>query len=221
MDHILINNNVITIDNAVGIGLLEHDEVKCPYEIVSAFTLRTALLDNICSYGKPYAITFSNGCGDIYFNDIMNGFNQVLAEAKLDCPIIGSTESNFKIVQSSMSVTIIGTKIEKPSKVETDVCYAVVGYPLVGPAVIANPHKAVPISDVLELVDIALDVIPIGSKGITGAMTRFTTNKIKCELDVNQSGGPSTSILVRYNKEDRDLILKYSSVGFHEVVIHD
>lgn len=223
-NHLSFNSNnqefIVTIDNAVGIGQKEYDHIQVPYDILSYFTLRTAYIDNITSYGKPNCIILANGCGDESHKSLMKGIDRFKTETNINIPVISSSESNFKILQSSLSVTVIGEKKLPNKKAEfRDSKYAVIGKPLVGNEVIEDIHSVVNIDLIAKLLKLpsVLNVIPIGSKGIQATFNKnFGNKKINCFLDVYKSAGPSTAVIIEYldEVEVKDLVLN----NFYEIL---
>lgn len=221
MDYLKIDNKIITIDNSVGIGMLEMDQVKCPYDVVAYYTLRTALIDNICAGGLPIAITFSNGCKDENYLEIIKGFNQLISETNSDLKMIGSSESNFDIRQSSLSVTVIGQDSDNRKSLDDSLQYMIVGLPLVGQEVIDNPNKVVSINEVIEVAKIARIIEPVGSKGAGHAISKICKKDWSVEFDLTKSGGPSTSVVIGYLKNDEQRLLSTIKTCYKKVSTND
>ncbi|WP_068677275.1 hypothetical protein [Oceanobacillus sp. Castelsardo] len=210
---------VITTDNSGAIGLKEEDAVQVPYEIVSYYSFRVAVVETLASGAMPVSVVLQNFCGNGAWENLITGIRRGLAELGMgNVAITGSTESNFSLSQSAIGVTIIG---KRPAlnqvKIKTSDSYrvALIGLPLVGEKVIAQEDDVVPLSvvrDICKMRDV--QVWPVGSKGILHELKRmvpsFDGGKMKdnIKLDLEKSGGPSTSILVKYPLEKESELLQ-------------
>lgn len=197
----LPNNSILTIDNAGCLGELVHDVVACPNEIVSYFTARTALFEQLCAGALPHVIALANFTGDHAWDDYVRGIARAYEELGLVLPrIVGSTESNFTATQSGISLTLVG---DVHFTVTTDCQYwYVVGVPLVGPQVLQNPEKCAPLGWIYEqLVKGVIQYVhPVGSGGIRKECSRLFDEQIHVDVPMDVSGGPATAVIVGTNE---------------------
>ncbi|MEK4699072.1 hypothetical protein MKX47_05705 [Solibacillus sp. FSL R7-0668] len=192
-----VNNMIVTIDNSGCIGSKELDAVQVPDEITAYFTARTAILEQLCAGALPIQLLMANFSGDIVWASYEQGFKRAFDEMKLAMPpLTGSSESNFQALQSAVSLTILGQK--KFQRTIQDCAYFVVGEPLVGNEVLANPQKVAKLHELYErLVDETIVAIwPTGSKGIAAEIERFIGKGFTSAVDLHTSAGPSSAVLV-------------------------
>ena len=86
--------------------------------------------------------------------------------------------------------------------------FAVIGRPLVGPAVLAHPQWIAPLSLFVELLasPSVYELVPIGSKGIYYEWMQLSAangrqgRACACPLSLFASGGPATSFLISYDR---------------------
>ena len=74
---------VIAADNSGGIGLKEHDEVKTPYEVVSYYGFRVAVMECMAAGGKPVSIVIQNFCDNHAWDLLLAGVERGLEEIVL------------------------------------------------------------------------------------------------------------------------------------------
>ena len=125
----------------------------------------------------------------------------------LEC-VTGSTEDNFKTIQTFLGLTIIGEK-EETLKVnfEKGDSICLLGIPKVGQEVLEdinnNLGEIVTFKDFKILMDNkdVKDILPIGSKGIIHEISELEkSNKIRINLSyegdyLRKSAGPATALL--------------------------
>lgn len=192
-----VNNMIVTIDNSGCIGSKELDAVQVPDEITAYFTARTAILEQLCAGALPIQLLMANFSGDAVWASYEKGFKRAFDEMKLEMPpLTGSSETNFQALQSAVSLTILGQK--KFQRTIQDCAYFVVGEPLVGNAVLANPQKVAKLHELYEgLVDETIAAIwPTGSKGIATEIERFIGKGYTSAVELHTSAGPSSAVLV-------------------------
>ena len=202
----LANGFVVTTDNSGGIGEKQADLVFAPNDIVSYFAARVALLEQWAARSQVESVIIHNFSGDAAWQDYVKGVNRLLKEVELERVLVtGSSETNMNLLQSAMSVTMIG-RSRGVVDVEQNVKWFIYGRPFVGSEVLEN-SKA--IADLYKL-KIAMEngwgsnIWPVGSKGIqTEIRTLFANDKlfVQSDVDVEKSAGPSTVVLVGIPKE--------------------
>lgn len=217
---------VISVDNNGGIGQKEGDIVFASYDIVSYFSFRVAVMECIAAGGVPVSIVLQNFCGDPAWHQLVSGIHKGINELNLNSEIgiTGSTESNFSLQQSAVSLTIIGKR--KAGSRELSISngkIAVIGSPLVGEEVILQGERVVPLAIFMQLAkNYNYRIQPVGSKGILYELgqlkgTLFKKEEVICSLDLLKSAGPATCFIVEYEKEAE--LKRIAGSYFHEVII--
>ncbi len=206
-DVLFIDDVVVCTDNSVGIGMLAQDVVQVPYDILGYYSARVVLLELLSSGGKPIGYTVGNGTKDGY-NAIHTGIQRLFSELGFTLPNVSSSESNFEVTQSSISVTLIGKKVKELTDEEGT--FALMGSPLVGDEVMDGDVASV--KEVYRLIQDprVISVLPVGSTGIKEeAKGVYGVCLHSSKVDVLKSSGPSTCVVVKYKDdsvfEDFDL----------------
>jgi hypothetical protein len=212
-DALFIDDLIICTDNAVSVGELNGDTLKVPYETLGYFSARVVLLELLTSGGRPVAYTVGNGTINGY-DAIHKGIQKLFSELGYNLPHISSTESNFEVTQSSVSITVIGKKEKEVSKELGK--FALIGSPLVGDEVVDGDIAS--LKEVKSLLDDTrvICLLPVGSSGIQAeALTEFGVTLTSEEVDVNKSSGPSTCLIVTYSDDSllKDFNLKKLEVA--------
>lgn len=213
-----VNDCIITIDNSGCIGSKELDAVRVPDDITAYFTARTAILEQLCAGAVPIQLLMANFSGDAIWASYEHGFKRAFDEMKLAMPpLTGSSESNFQALQSAVSLTIIG-KRQFPRSPE-GCTYFVVGEPLVGEEVIANPEKIAKLNELYEgLRESVIEAIwPTGSKGIAKEIERFIGPGYTSDINLQTSAGPSCSVLVAVKSHQIKTFKQKISAPIHEI----
>ncbi|WP_026580715.1 hypothetical protein [Bacillus sp. J33] len=218
---------VVASDNSGAIGEKEQDSVKVPYETVSYYSFRVAVMECLSAGAEPFAVTLQNFCGDNAWDRLLKGIKRGAGELGLmDLQITGSTESNFTLHQSAVGLSVLG---KKQGKVHTEpIIYtnqaniAVIGSPLVGGELIEREAEAAPLKlfQVINTIDEVL-TLPIGSKGILNELNglfsnmTFKDNDLEGDLDLWKSAGPSTCFAAVYPNKKAEEIRKLAGRYFH------
>ncbi|WP_274309610.1 hypothetical protein [Solibacillus daqui] len=213
-----VNDFIVTIDNSGCIGSKDLDAVHVPDEITAYFTARTAILEQLCAGAKPIQLLMANFSGDEVWASYEQGFQRAFDEMKLAMPpLTGSSESNFQALQSAVSLTIIGQK--KFQRTIQDCAFFVVGEPLVGNDVLANPNKVAKLHELYEgLVDETIAAIwPTGSKGIATEIERFIGNGYTSNVELHTSAGPSCAVLVAVQYQNIQSFKEKISAPIYEI----
>lgn len=216
---------VITCDNSGGIGLKEADAVQVPYDVVSYFTFRVAVMECIAERANPMSVVLQNFSGDEAWAMLKSGVERGLAELELsDVAITGSTESNFQLLQSALGLVVIGRREKQSTPVVVErekLSWAVIGSPLVGEEVMVRKDEIAPLS-LFQLIckETAAIVLPVGSKGVRAELERQFVMVKTGEVDIEKSAGPSTCFLVGYRSEEEAALLRdQAGVLFHPLQI--
>lgn len=210
-DVIYTNGLVLAADNSGSVGEKPGDTVKADYETVGYFSARVALMECLAAGGEPFAAVLQNFAGETAWKSLIKGIERAADQAGCRIEITGSTETNFTMSESAVSITVIGRHIRRAEPFDREaVCYAVIGKPLVGPDVLAEPDYVAPLPlfrQVLEAEGVK-SVWPVGSKGIIHEMRNVTNNEelqvehIQCSLDASKSAGPATCFLIAATHEE-------------------
>ena len=216
---IQVKGLIVTIDNAGCIGEKPADVVQVPNEVSGYFTARTAILEQWCAGAKPIQLLLANFSGDAAWDGYVRGMTKLFHEIGEEMPpITGSSESNFDALQSAMSLTMIG---EPSFNTSTEGChYFLIGEPLVGDQVVANPNKVAQLKEIYAGIKggwIAA-VWPTGSKGIGQEITRFIGEGYTCDIDAACTAGPSTAVLVAVKEEHVQTLSKHMTAPVREII---
>jgi hypothetical protein len=219
---------VIACDNSGAIGMKLMDEVSVPYETVSYYCFRVAWMECVSAGAIPFSVMLQNFCGNEAWTSLVEGIHQGMREMGTpDLPITGSTESNFTLLQSAISVTVLGKRRKKkelPISFTDQIKVAVIGSPLVGNEVIDQKERISPIGlfQWFSQHEEVLAVMPVGSKGVLAELKQmFTESSLQfdCEMDMKKSAGPSTCFIVVYRQGGNDRIERQAGGWFHPVKI--
>ncbi|MCA0170395.1 ATP-binding protein [Bacillus sp. RAR_GA_16] len=222
---------VITSDNSGAIGLKDQDHVAVPYDVVSYYAFRVAVMENIAFGGAPVSVVLHNFCGDSEWKALVSGLERGKRELGFDheITITGSSETNMPLLQSALGVVVIGKQNRALSEVRLDdtTKFAVIGKPLVGEEVVKEASEIAP----LELFHWISEqegvqaVLPVGSKGILYELDELVDgveveeSMVRSELDLKKSSGPSTCFIVAYDGVVEDPLRERAGKHFHRVEI--
>lgn len=161
----------IAADGSAAVGDKPGDAVFVPAETTAYFAARVALMELVSVGAEAKAMVLQNFIADECWEALCRGIGRAGSELGLALPITGSSESNFATVQSALGVTAIGTVASGQKRMgitPEEAKFAVIGRPLVGPAVLAHPDWIAPLSLIAELLasPYVYELIPVGSKGI-------------------------------------------------------
>ncbi|MFF2753387.1 hypothetical protein ACFVR1_06465 [Psychrobacillus sp. NPDC058041] len=193
---LLQNGLLLTTDNSAGIGEKEADIVHVDDEIVAYFAARVTLVEQWAAGAHPISIIMHNFSGNKSWKKYLTGIEKLFIEIEQPCPVVtGSTESNMEMLQSAMSVTMIGEK--RPTSNEEST-WCIYGKPCVGQEVLMDADKIADIKKIWDGIASGLvqRVWPIGSTGIEAECKRLG---LSCQLngwDISKSAGPATSVLL-------------------------
>ncbi len=211
---------IVTIDNSGCIGEKELDAVHVSNELAAYYTARVALIEQWCAGAEPTHIFLSNFTGDEAWKDYEKGIQQAFTEIGVPVPTIkGSTESNFKALQSGISLMMIGKVIYEVSK--ENLHWYVVGKPLVGEEVITESQHVAQLKELYDLVrlKIADQIWPVGSKGILSELNSlFPGSEVECALDVEKTSGPATAVIVGVSKDKMESFKNQISTCFEPIL---
>ncbi|WP_347548483.1 ATP-binding protein [Pseudalkalibacillus hwajinpoensis] len=220
---------VITSDNSGGIGRKEKDVVPVPYETVSYFAFRVAVMECMALGATPISVVMHNFCGDSEWKALVSGVERGIQELGLsEISITGSSETNMPLLQSALGVVVIGkmkTNELPEISLSAGLEFAVIGKPLVGEEVVMKPTAIAP----LELFRWICEqegvraVLPVGSKGILYELNQLVTNEtvdesmVQVDLDIYKSGGPSTCFIMAYQSTVEEKLSLKIGPHFHPI----
>lgn len=221
---------VVASDNSGGIGLKNSDIVKTPYEVVSYYCFRVAIMECMAAGGMPISVVIHNFCEDNSWNAIVAGVENGLTEMGMSVPITGSTESNFRLLQSALGTIVIGNRDRRFKEREVsfpEMKLGVIGSPLVGDEVLNKEGEVLPLSLFRKLCGLEdIVILPVGSKGVLhelkvmlGDANLVETSDIICDVDIHKSGGPSTCILAAFPPELESTIQNQAAYIYHPLKI--
>lgn len=219
---------VIAADNSGGIGLKEQDLVKTPYDVVSYYGFRVAVMECMAAGGKPISIVLHNFCDDHAWDLLLAGIEKGLEELGLkgDVSVTGSTESNFTMLQSALGMIVLG---KRESTYVDEVSFenrkmAVIGSPLVGNEVLEQEKDVIPLPlfhELCELEDVV--IVPVGSKGILYELKNMldepsiVEDSLICDVDVNKTAGPATCVLIAFKTDLETFLQEKCGYLYHSV----
>ncbi|KON85705.1 ATP-binding domain of ThiL/HypE-like (N-terminal domain) family protein [Sporosarcina globispora] len=218
---------VVASDNSGAIGEKERDAVQVPYETVSYYSFRVAVMECMSAGAQPFAAALQNFCGDEAWEQLIRGIKKGADELGLmELQITGSTESNFNLLQSAVGLSVLGKMLGEPpaeSLTHTDdTRIAVIGSPLVGQELIEREADAAPLK-LFKMINSIDDIVtlPVGSKGILNELNglfsnrKFEANNLEAEVDLWKSAGPSTCFIAVFPEEKSEEIRKLAGSYFH------
>ncbi|WP_375536377.1 ATPase [Alteribacillus sp. HJP-4] len=229
-----INENeslIMAADFAAGIGMLRKDQVEADVRILASYTARTAFMELITAGGAPKSAAIHNGCGAGAWEEIIDEIRKTAVESRSGyIDISGSSETNMKLIQSSLGVTaagVVNNKNLRLKRTPPHAEFAAIGIPLVGEEVLKNEEQAVTWPQVLDLLNIEgiYEVVPCGSRGIIHELGLLQeTNGIyqalkpTAQIDLNKSCGPSTSVLISYHPDWEKKLADDFDSKFHKII---
>ena len=217
----LANGFVVTTDNSGGIGEKQADLVFAPNDIVSYFAARVALLEQWSANAQVESVIIHNFSGDAAWQDYVKGVNRLLKEVELERVLVtGSSETNMQLLQSAMSVTMIGGSREA---VNGDVTWFIYGQPFVGSEVLENSKAIADLKKVRKAMENGwvTKIWPVGSKGIQAEARIMLANDkllVHSNVDVEKSAGPSTVILLGVPQESSELVRTHFGYELRELM---
>ncbi|WP_019412510.1 hypothetical protein [Paenisporosarcina sp. TG20] len=218
----LPNGFVVTSDNSAGIGEKQADIVYAMNDVVSYFASRVALLEQWAAFAEVDSVILQNFTSEAAWDSYMIGIKRLLEEVDLgQVPISGSSESNMELMQSAMSVTMIGRTREI---VDCDVTWFINGQPYVGNEVLENIDVIADMNKIKEAIanGWVRKVWPVGSKGIQAEAKTLLKDEslvVVSELDVVKSAGPSTVVLLGIPPEYVELSIRHFGNEFRELIV--
>jgi len=218
----LSNGFVVTTDNSGGIGQKQADLVYAPNEIVSYFAARVALLEQWAAHAQVESVIFHNFSGESAWQEYLQGVKQLLKEVELETvQVTGSSETNMQLLQSAMSVTMIGVGREV---VNSDVTWFIYGQPFVGSDVLENSKAIADLKKVKQAMEEGwvTKIWPVGSKGIQAEVRIMLANDkllVHADVDVEKSAGPSTVILLGVPKKFIEQARLHFGVGLRKMIL--
>lgn len=212
---------VVTTDGCTGVGFLEGDYVKAPLELTARLTARVALMELVSLGASPVAFSFNHIADNALFGETLRGFREAFNDFGYpDVPFIASSEKNFEVKQTSVTVSVTGVR-EKPVKKDMrEAAFVVIGEPFVGEDVLRNPDKIAVSEDVFKLMNCksVFEVVPCGSGGVIAELAGFGVKFAVSDIDLAKSAGPATCVLAAVDPAGIDDLEKSFGPRFHRIV---
>ncbi|MFC7391934.1 ATPase [Scopulibacillus cellulosilyticus] len=220
---------VITADCAGAIGEKQYDEINVSYDVLAYASLRVTLMECLAVGGRPFAVIVQNFVNGPVWRTFEKSVTQICRELKIPIlPIMGSSETNFSMLQSAVGFTVIGKAARSKRRIAVTppgAGFAVIGRPLVGDEVISQKNDAASLTLFKQLchMDGIYELVPVGSKGIASELTGlFSDNHLNisewsCKLDTEKSAGPSTCFIISYQKSREPEIKKAAGTLFYKI----
>ncbi len=199
----------VICDSYGGIGNLPMDQIHVSPQIVGYYTAMLCLKECASIQAKPFClVNLVSASFEPTGKGILAGIQEALTEAGLgSLPVNGSSEENFKAVQTGGGMTLLATldrPFELPQIRKGDQVY-LVGEPSVGDAVIRNRDRILTLDLIRELVaqEGCIELVPLGSGGLSTEKERYETLGTNilwnpAYEEYNRSAGPATAALVVY-----------------------
>ncbi|MCA0991326.1 ATP-binding protein [Pseudalkalibacillus hwajinpoensis] len=223
---------IITSDNSGAIGMKEQDHVAVPYDVVSYYAFRVAVMENIALGGVPVSVVMHNFCGDREWEALVSGVERGKRELGFnhEITITGSSETNMPMLQSALGVVVVGKRKDELPEVRLDDAtkFAVIGKPLVGDKVVKEASEIAPLDLFcwISEQDGVQAVLPVGSKGILYELNELVEEDVeveermvRAELDLYKSSGPATCFIVAYDGGLENHLRKRAGLHFNRVEI--
>jgi hypothetical protein len=224
---------VVACDSCGGIGLKEYDVVQLTPDKIAYITMNVICCELASLRIKP-SVIINNVCAEMddTGKKVIEGINEYMKDYFLDMDFIltGSTEENFKTVQTGIGLSVIGYKNRDefflPSSNARDLV-AVIGKPKVGQEVIDDRGEILNSKELWNLLELNCinEVIPAGSKGLgfeIGQLNIDDESEVliydNLKIDLNKSAGPATCAVVTLSKDKVDefkegLSIPYEIIG--------
>jgi len=210
---------VIACDSDGGIGSKSQDVVKVSEEIIAQFVTRVPLFEMIACGAKPFMVI---DCLTVEMDPvgkkIIDEIKRYVREVEIfeDVQFTGSSEENVPTIQTGIGVTILGLVDQHDFPIGTSLSsdkVVCIGIPKSGPQFEIHPDdpEILSLADLIKLRDhsVVRDILPVGSKGILNEARQFAySSSLKleidtdCGIDLNQSAGPSTCVLISLKDEN-------------------
>lgn len=216
------HQTVIATDCSGACGSKALDVVSVSTELLAYYTARVAFMEILSVGAAPAAYTVSNFVKGGYDN-IHRGIGELLDELHLtNLQSITSSETNFEMVQSAVGISVVGTLSEPIDDDINGLSLACIGSPLVGDEVVQNTNgQLLEMDTFLRLRNDpkAAKLLPVGSKGIAYKIEKVFGAKAKaCDVDLTKSAGPSTCVIIAYQKSDETHFATILKDLFHPIL---
>lgn len=202
----------VICDSYGGIGNLPMDQVRVSPEIVGYYTTMLCLKECASIQAKPFClVNLVSAAFEPTGKGILSGIKQALSEAGMDSlPVNGSSEENFKAVQTGGGMTLLATldrPFELPIFRKGDQLY-LIGEPSVGDSVMANRDRILTLDLIRDFVasEGCIELVPLGSGGLSTEKERYEALGLDIHWEstyeeFNRSAGPATAALLVYRGE--------------------
>ncbi|MBM7701996.1 ATPase [Metabacillus iocasae] len=203
---------VFAVDNVGAIGEKEQDAVLVSYETVAYYSLRVAMMEVLSVGAMPTCVVVANFNDTNAWEQYEKALHRICGELHLTTiQLVGSSETNFSLLQSAASFTVVGVvkkRSKRIGKTPMGAKLAVVGYPLVGEDVLLRQEEMISLQQFYTLLhhENVYEIVPVGSKGIQHEIDLLHTlngweqQLYSASLSLEQSAGPATCVLISYEE---------------------
>lgn len=198
------NELVITTDGCTGIGNLKEDFFPLEIKEVAWTACKVALMELISLGAKPIGYAFNHIAALEDYELTKMGIKECLKDfGFVDIPNISSSEKNFKVHQTTITIALTGIRPKKDRTVPVDALYVLLGKPLVGKEVLEFPNDLVLPREFIELIaaEGVYEVVPIGSHGVEWELEQLGVDALEPGLDMKKSAGPASCVIAAINPD--------------------
>lgn len=198
---------VITTDGCTGIGNLKEDLFPLEIEEVAWTACKVALMELISLGARPVGYAFNHIAALEDHDKTEAGIEKCLGEfGFINVPHISSSEKNFKVHQTTITITLTGVREKSKKKVCNNPVYLLIGEPLVGIEVLENPDKMILPEEFISLTKAegVYEIVPVGSHGVEWELSQFGVKPKETRIDLKKSAGPATCVIVKASHDSID-----------------
>lgn len=208
---------VIANDSSCSIGSKEYDFVKTSPENMGYYASQVPLME-VLAYGAEPILMIDNLTVEYEPTGkrVIQGVKKAIESIGMDPELMlnGSTEENFKSVQTGIGLTVIGKAASKEiplHKTSIDEIIVSLGHPLLGNEILDDRERTIMNArrmKKLRSLSFVNNILPVGSKGIMGEIINFEKESLKklkffeTDIDMKKSGGTSTVVLASILEKD-------------------
>lgn len=204
---------LLSSDVTAGVGPGSNDNIKLEAGLVTRFVMRVALLDILAVGAEPVAVTITTSLPRSSREDLAAAVRASLTAwgCHQQIPLTGSSEDNFNLSQTAISITILGKaglgQVRMIGSQPGHKLY-LIGEPVSGAEVLGRQDELVSWKELAFLLDDpeTIDVIPVGSRGARdriSRLTRLTDLKFRSAGHplAEVSAGPATALVISSGQE--------------------
>jgi hypothetical protein len=202
---------IITTDGCTGVGTLKEDLINLDLRTVAWTACKVALMELLSLGARPIGYAFNHIASPYDYDQTVLGITQCMQDfGQAKVPFISSSEKNFPVSQTTITIALTGIREKKDRSVPNDAVYLLIGEPLVGQEVLEHSDRQITAEEFMQLLSTegVSEIIPIGSHGVFSELAAMGIAVESCELDLNKSAGPATCVLAAVNRNSLDSVIK-------------